>query len=167
MAKIKAGAPAPPFCMRRQVSEEIFVLEAQRRVREPSRRLRHFAKAVRASWILIEPDRIIVIPAHCNGCLRPDKINHRPWFGAVVHQVPQNPQFIVGFIDRRQGIVITVNVENDQNPHGTHQKLANRPHRSSISCGDCASERKLPWFEGGASSRIRASKRRGRHFFGH
>jgi hypothetical protein len=110
MTSVKPGVASPSFRKRWQVSKEMFVLKAQYWIRVTSRGLRHLAKSGGAPWILVIPNREIMIPANDDLCLRTDIVNYRARVRAVVDQVTQNPKFVVRLSERRKRFQVTVNV---------------------------------------------------------
>src|SRR5579885_1510402 len=95
----------------------MLVAELENRIRIASRGLRHFSKPRRTPRVLVIPNRVVVVAANNDRRFAHYKFYDRLGFRPVVHQIAQNPQFVIGFPASRKGVKIAVNIGNDYDFH--------------------------------------------------
>jgi hypothetical protein len=95
VAKVKPCPTSSCLRIQGQISEKVLLAETQDRIRVAPRSFGHFSEPARASRILIEPDRVVVISSNNQPSRASHVINHRTGLGAIIHKVTyklfQNP----------------------------------------------------------------------------
>ena len=117
MAEQKLDAGDLAFRRQRQASQIPKLLFIQRRASVPAGFFGHRSKARRAAWVLSEAGRVIVIAAHHHSGMLPDVPNRRRGVRTIVHKVSKNPQLIELRREGFQGVLVGMQVGDDQNPH--------------------------------------------------
>src|SRR6266568_2700392 len=117
MREIQACVSPSDLSFQWQVSQELLLVLSDDRGAESSRRFRHILITRSASRVFAVPDRVIVVPAHYNGGLRPYQIHYFSRFWAVIDEVPENPKLVEVIGQRPKSFTITVHIRNNRNLH--------------------------------------------------